>query len=347
VVDLGQQAAFVEAVLQEARHQTEGCGRFDTLYLGGGTPSVLSRDRLAALVDGLRRNLPFAKDTEITLEANPDDVRVADVRLWTSLGINRVSVGAQSFDDDELGFLGRRHSALDALRALELVRAHGPQNLSIDLIYGFYGQDRAVLAGSLQRALSFAPEHLSCYQLTLEPRTTFGRRHARGELRRASEEAERSAFLFVSEAIRACGFDHYEISNFARTPLRRSRHNQKYWLHVETIGLGPAAHSYRDRRRWWNVSTVRDYVARVHDGGDATASSEQLTEEQVQLETLLLGLRTANGVTLEFVKKLPRGMDIVATIAGEGLVSITEDRVVPTLEGYLVADGLPLRFEGK
>jgi oxygen-independent coproporphyrinogen-3 oxidase len=339
------QGGFVEAALREAARYAAGREPFDTLYLGGGTPSVLSLDRLASLAEGLCQRISFDPDTEITIEVNPDDVTTSAVELWHALGINRVSVGVQSFDDGELRFLGRRHSARSALRALETVRDHGPQNLSIDLIYGFYGQSRASILASIDAALSFAPDHLSCYQLTLEPRTPFGRLHARGALRRLDEEEERSFFLLVADAIRSRGYDHYEISNFARTPSKRSRHNQKYWRHVETIGLGPAAHSYRDRCRRWNVDDVAGYIERARSDGDATAGSETLTDFQIRLETLLLGLRTANGVSMEFVNTLPRGREIAAALAADGLVKIANQRVVPTLDGYLLADGLPLRFE--
>lgn len=344
-VDNEPQDAFVEAALREADRYAQGRGPFDTLYLGGGTPSVLSPDRLASLVDGLGRSPFFVPDAEITIEVNPDDVTPPAAKRWRELGINRVSVGAQSFDDDELRFLGRRHSARGAMRALETVREHGPQNLSIDLIYGFYGQSRKNLLTTIDTAFSFAPDHLSCYQLTLERRTPFGRLHAQGAMRRLDEEEERSFFLLVAEAIRSRDFDHYEISNFARTLSKRSRHNQKYWRHAETIGLGPAAHSYRDGRRRWNVDSVAEYVERVCDDGDATVGTETLTELQIRLETLLLGLRTANGISLEFVRTLERGRQIVDVLVGEGLVTIGGDRVAPTLAGFLLADGLPLRFE--
>lgn len=339
------QDAFVEAALREADRHATGRGPFDTLYLGGGTPSVLAPERLASLVNGLGRSCRFAPNVEISLEVNPDDVTLSAAKLWRELGINRISVGVQSFNEDELRFLGRRHSARSARRALEIVREHGPQNLSVDLIYGFYGQSRRSLLATIDTAFSFVPDHLSCYQLTLEQRTPFGRRHAHGTLRRLDEEEERSFFLLVAEAIRSRDFDHYEISNFARTFSRRSRHNQKYWQHVETIGLGPAAHTYRDHHRRWNVANVAEYVERVSVDGEATVGSETLTEIQIRLETLFLGLRTADGVSMEFVRTLKNGREIVDALACEGLVKIVGERVAPTLEGYLLADGFPLRFD--
>lgn len=343
-VDDERRGPFVEAALREADRHAAGRGPFDTLYLGGGTPSVLSPDQLAALVDGLRERCAFHADAEITIEVNPDDVTPSAATHWCELGINRISVGAQSFDDDELRFLGRRHSAHGALRALETVRAQGPQNLSIDVIYGFDGQRRESLLATLDTAFSFEPEHLSCYQLTLEPRTPFGQRHAKGTLQRLDEEEERSFFLRVSDAIRSRDFDHYEISNFSRTFFSRSRHNQKYWRHTETIGLGPSAHSHCDGLRRWNVGSVRDYVRRVRVDGDATFESETLTENQIRLETLLLGLRTANGISLSFVQTLERGRETVDELAREGLVTVVHNRVQPTTKGFLLADGLPLRF---
>jgi putative oxygen-independent coproporphyrinogen III oxidase len=344
-VDSGLRDAFVDAALREAQHHAARRGPFDTLYLGGGTPSVLSPDELCALVEGLRRICAFTSDAEITLEVNPDDVTPTRAKLWRELGMNRLSVGVQSFQDDELRFLGRRHTAHSALRALEAVRDHGPSNLSVDLIYGFCGQTAQSLRSTIDRVFTFAPDHLSSYQLTLEPRTVFGQRHARGELRRLDEEEERSYFLIVADAIRSRDFDHYEISNFARASSMRSRHNQKYWQHTETIGLGPAAHSYRDGCRRWNVTDVAEYIERVRGRGDSTVGSESLTEIQIRLETLLLGLRTADGVSVDFVKTLRRGEDIVAALVREGLVTVGGGRVMPTLDGFLLADGLPLRFD--
>jgi len=343
-VDDSRHDAFVDAALREAERHAASRGPFDTLYLGGGTPSVLAPDRLAALLDGLGERCVFVSDVELTLEVNPDDVTPSLAKHWRELGINRISVGAQSFDEAELRFLGRRHTAAVALRALEAVREHGPQNLSIDLMYGFHGQTESELLLSLDTAFTFAPDHLSCYQLTLEPRTAFGRRHARGDLQRLDEEEERSSFLLVADAIRSRDFDHYEISNFASTLFSRSRHNQKYWRHVETIGLGPGAHSYRERCRRRNVDSVAEYIGRARDDGDATIETETLTENQIRLETLFLGLRTSNGVSLEFVRTLDRGQETVDTLVQEGLVNIVRERVAPTLEGYLLADSLPLRF---
>ncbi len=343
-VDSDSRDGFVRAVLGEAQRHSAGRGPYDTLYLGGGTPSVLSPDEITALVEGLRARCDFFSDAEITIEVNPDDVTPAAAKLWCALGFNRVSVGVQSFDEQELRFLGRRHTAAAALRALRTLRDHGPQNLSIDLIYGFYGQTRESLQASLEAAFSFDPNHLSCYQLTLEPRTPFGLKHAQGALRRLDEDQERAFYLHVADAIRSRNYDHYEISNFARTPAERSRHNQKYWHHTETLGLGPAAHSYRDRRRRWNIDSVEEYVVRAGDRGDATAGGETLSENQIRLETLLLGLRTGNGISVNFVRSLPRGLEIVQALVDEGLLQFEKNRVAPTLEGYLLADGLPLRF---
>jgi oxygen-independent coproporphyrinogen-3 oxidase len=200
-----------EAALYQGRF-----GVFDTLYLGGGTPTLLNPGQFASLLESLRRCFSFSPDTEATLEANPDDLTPEKLRLYRDLGINRLSLGGQSFNDRELAFLGRRHNARQTLAALDAARAAGFANLSLDLIYGVPGQSLEDWRKTLEQALAFHPEHLSCYQLTYEPGTPLSRKKARGEVIPATEEEERAFFLFTSRFLEERVFLHYEISNFAR-----------------------------------------------------------------------------------------------------------------------------------
>ncbi|MFH2006410.1 MAG: radical SAM family heme chaperone HemW [bacterium] len=338
-------ARWQATVLEEARRPEKVFGRFDSLYLGGGTPSVLPLETLERLLRGVRDAFSWMPDVETTLEVNPEDVTREAAIAWCGLGINRISVGVQSFHEDELRFLGRRHTAQQARRAVELVREHGPENVGLDLMYGFAGQQRARWRATLAAAIAFEPAHLSCYMLTIESGTELGRWVADGSVRTLSERLERAFFLDTAEEIRSRGYVHYEISNFARDLSKRSRHNQKYWRHVPTLGLGPSAHSYCDRARWWNVDDVSEYVSRGETAGDVRDGCESLTAKQIQLETLFLGLRTANGVANDFLHTLPNGVATVAVLVREGLLVAEGDRVVPTLDGFALADGLPLRFE--
>jgi putative oxygen-independent coproporphyrinogen III oxidase len=321
---------------------------FDSLYLGGGTPSLLDGTQLSALVQCLRRHFDFAPDTEFTLEANPDDVTTEKLRLWRELGINRLSLGAQSFDEEELRFLQRRHTARQTRAAIEKIRAAGFANLGMDLIYGLPGQSLDAWIKSLERAISFTPEHLSCYQLTIEAGETpllptpLARRLDRGEFRLPEEEAQREFFLFTHQFLEDRGYIHYEISNFARGEEFLCRHNRKYWNHTPYLGLGPAAHSFRDGRRWWNFSSVDQYAAALEAGRAPVAGSESLTPEQLRLEALYLGFRTREGIALEVIQPHPRWQILLSELEQSGLVSLADGRVAATAQGLVMADRLPL-----
>ena len=222
VTDESLISAYLTALDTEARLYREQFPAFDTLFLGGGTPSWLGSAHLAGLMKNLRRHFAFAPDSEITLEANPDDITSEKLRLFRDLGINRLSLGVQSFDEAELRFLGRRHTARQTLAAIDLIRAAGFTNLGLDLMYGLPGQTLDAWLKTLETALSFTPEHLSCYQLTIEAgetpalRTPLARRVARGEISLPDEETQREFFLLTANFLTARGYLHYEISNFAR-----------------------------------------------------------------------------------------------------------------------------------
>jgi putative oxygen-independent coproporphyrinogen III oxidase len=336
-----QMAAWSDAVLAEARLLAPSFGTFDTLYFGGGTPSVLQDDRLGALIDELRRVLRFCEGLEITIELNPGDVDRSRAKRWRAMGIVRASVGVQSFDDAALGFLGRRHDAARARAVIEDLRAGGFENLGIDLIWGLPGQPLDRTMDSLEQALSFAPDHLSCYALTLEPGTPLQRDVAAGAVGEVSDDALADEAMVLWGRLAGAGYDHYEVSSFARTRAHRSRHNVKYWSHVPYLGLGPAAHSFDGARRWANVKSVRDYVAGVCAGRRPLAFEETLTEEQMRSERIALGLRTSEGIARAWVEG-----SALDALAAEGLITLTDDRVIPTERGMLVADALAVVLDG-
>jgi putative oxygen-independent coproporphyrinogen III oxidase len=350
-------AAYLTALDTEARLYREQFLAFDSLFLGGGTPSWLGDAALAGLMKNLRRHFTFAADTEITIEANPDDLTAEKLRLFRDLGINRLSLGVQSFDEDELRFLGRRHTARQTKAAIELILAAGFTNLGLDLMYGLPGQTIAAWLKTLETALSFNPEHLSCYQLTIEAggtpalRTPMARRVARGEISLPDEETQREFFLLTANFLTARGYLHYEVANFARQgPQAGSlcshscRHNLKYWTRTPYLGLGPAAHSFDGRRRWWNVASVGDYCSSLNAGIAPVAEAETLTPEHIRLETLALGFRTREGVSLATIREHPNGDAKVAALTQAGLVRVDRGRVIATLDGLVVADRLPLEF---
>ena len=348
--------AFLEALEREAQIYKESFASFDSLYLGGGTPSLLTSEQLTLLTKNLRRHFTFSTDTEFTLEANPDDVTSENLRFWRDLGINRLSLGVQSFDEPELVFLKRRHTARQNIRSLEMIRAAGFQNLGLDLIYGLPGQTLDGWTKTMATALSFAPEHLSCYQLTITAGETpaphetpalptpFARRAARGELTLPDDEAQRDFFLLTGQFLQDHGYLHYEVSNFAKEERYCCRHNRKYWDHTPYLGLGPAAHSYRNSRRWWNFSSVAQYCAALNGGQAPQAGSEALTPEQLRLESLCLGFRTREGVALEVIRQFPGWKAVLSELQESGLLQLTAGRVAATPQGLVVADRLPLSF---
>jgi oxygen-independent coproporphyrinogen-3 oxidase len=338
---------FLAALDQEARLYRDQFPAFDSLFLGGGTPSLLGEAHLAELMKILRCAFAFAPDSEITIEANPDDLTADKLALFRDLGVNRLSLGVQSFDEEELRFLGRRHTAKRTVDALGLIRAAGFTNLGLDLMYGLPGQTLDAWLQTLKKALSFAPEHLSCYQLTLAPETPLGRRLAAGQLTPLDEETQREFFLLTGQFLTARGYLHYEVANFARGEVSVCRHNLKYWTRTTYLGLGPAAHSFQAGRRWWNAASVTQYCASLNAGRPPVAGQETLTPAQIRLETLSLGFRTHEGVSLETIREQPGGDAILAELTQAGLLRVDHDRVIATPQGLVVADRLPLWFADK
>jgi oxygen-independent coproporphyrinogen-3 oxidase len=344
ITDLSLIQDWPAALEKEAVLYRDQFGVFDTLYLGGGTPSLLSPGQLEAMLTALRQHFLFSSDAEITLEANPDDLSREKLAAYRDLGVNRLSVGVQSFNDQDLAFLGRRHTARQAVQALEWARTAGFDNLSLDLMYALPGQTKGGWRQTLETALSFQPEHLSCYQLTVEGCTPLAARQARGEFQAAGEESEGALFLLTSEFLADRGYLHYEISNFAQGEENCCRHNPKYWQHIPYLGLGPGAHSFKDGLRWWNYSDLKRYSTALAAGAAPVAGRESLTPEQLRLETLYLGFRTRRGVALEDLHPYCNWKAALAELAEAGLVEVVQGRARPTRQGFLVADGLPLRF---
>ena len=317
---------------------------FDTVYFGGGTPSLLSPATLGEMLDFFRERFRLAADVEITLEANPGDLDREKVRELRNIGINRLSLGVQSFFEEDLKFLGRRHSAQDAVQAIEAARWAGFENLGLDLIFGIPGQTGSRWQEALARALSFQPEHISTYQLTPEEGTPLGNRVARGRVRLWGEEESARHFLETSRMLESRGYLHYEVSNFARGEERTSRHNRKYWQQVPYLGLGPAAHSYRENRRWWNPASLQEYLGRVREGRKPVAGEEVLSPGQMRMESVLLGFRNRAGVAMGQLRLNPRSRAVLAELEASNKVNRQRDRLIPTPLGYLLADQLPLFF---
>jgi putative oxygen-independent coproporphyrinogen III oxidase len=340
----GDVAGLLEALSKEAAFNHDLFGTFDTLYIGGGTPSLLGEGEITELFEHLTRSFDFAGDAEITIEANPDDVTVAKLATWRDLGVNRVSLGVQSFDDAELRFMRRRHDAAQAYAAAALMGDAGFASVGLDLIYGFEGQSMASWERTMRRALALSPTHLSCYQMTIEPTTEFGKMVQAGSLETPDEESQRAFFLRTSQFLGEHRYIHYEISNFARGEEHLSRHNRKYWHHAQYLGLGPSAHSFGGGKRWWNVRSVEAYCRLLAGGGSPVEDSESLSDDELAFEALYLGFRTRDGVPLEVLGRHPGWQGALDALVAESLVIVTNGRAVPTLNGFCLADRLALAF---
>jgi oxygen-independent coproporphyrinogen-3 oxidase len=334
---------FVEAILREWSQWLDHPGwtaspTIDTIYFGGGTPSRLAPESLSELLDRFRRDRDVAAGAEITLETNPDDVTPATALAWMAAGINRISLGAQSFVEPVLAWMHRTHTAGQIDAAVPVLRAAGFGNLSLDLIYALPTELPRDWAGTLERALALGPDHLSLYALTVEQGTPLGRWNARGETVLATDERAAEEFLYAHERIAAAGFEHYEVSN-AGLPGFRARHNSAYWERKPFVGVGPSAHSGFGVERSWNVREWEDYRRRSAEGLELQAGSETLTPEQVNLEEVYLGLRTLQGVPSSRIpaELLPRWVE-------EGWATVDAGRLRLTPEGWLRLDALVARL---
>ena len=321
---------------------------FDTVYIGGGTPSLLSSQQLKDILTSIQKNFDFTSDPEMTIETNPADLDRSLLESMRDMGVNRINIGIQSFEDGVLDFLSRRHSARQAISAIQASRKAGFENIGLDLIYGVPGQDINSWLTTLKEAVAFSPEHLSCYQLTLAAKTPLGIRYQAGEFLMPGEELQYEFFVKTSEFLKDAGYIHYEVSNFARGTKYASRHNQKYWDHSPYLGLGPSAHSFQDDRRWWNHRSLEQYITGINAGILPVEETEILTTEQLRLEAFYLGLRTKKGVSLHDFKTRYRydlfaeKREILNKLQEEGFIAIRDGCIYPTQAGLAVADSLAL-----
>jgi oxygen-independent coproporphyrinogen-3 oxidase len=290
---------YVSALDRELmiRYGDDGGWTVDTLYLGGGTPSRLGGAGVARAIEAIRRRLSFADRAEVTIEANPEDISADAVAAWRDAGVNRLSIGAQSFDDEVLAWMHRTHDSSAIGRGVDVARRGGIENVSIDLIFALPQEVKRSWRRDVARALELAPSHVSLYGLTVEPHTPLGRWQNRGDVNEAPDDRYESEFLHAHDAMTAAGFEHYEVSNFGLVGMR-SRHNSAYWNESPYAGLGPSAHEFDGRSRRWNVPAYTDWLRKIGAGRDPIEQSEELTLENRSAERVYLGLRTTDGLVL-------------------------------------------------
>ncbi len=335
---------FVDALLREleGRAGEVGAPPFDTIYIGGGTPSTLPAEELGRL---LRDVVPMARhDAEVTIEVNPDDVSAPLVDLLAGAGVNRVSMGVQSLSDEELRAITRRHDAAGARRAVELLRQGGISNLSLDLIYGLPGQTPRSWRASVEGILEMRPQHVSAYLLSYEPGTRLTRDLAAGRITAATEAEAEDYYLYLCSSLASSGYDHYEISNFA-LPGFYSRHNSSYWdPSAAYLGIGPGAHSYDGHsRRRANRASLSRYLEAPEGAADPDLC-ESLSADQIIDEQIMLGLRTRRGLSL---LSLPDGerrgvLDRARPAIASGHLSLSADGLSLSIpeRHWLIADAI-------
>ncbi len=336
---LDRMDALVEALRTELlRRSHEFRGEtVDTIYLGGGTPSLLNERDLSALLNDARKLVRLAGTAEVTMEVNPDDVTAEDIDAWKRIGITRLSIGVQSFNDQRLSFMGRAHNADQSARSLDLIAKAGFASWTMDLIYGLPGMTVEEWAAQLDQALSFAPPHISAYCLTVEPRTALHKQVERGDVIAAPDEDQAQQFELLQQRLEAAGYVHYEISNFGK-PGHFSRHNTSYWQGLPYVGIGPSAHSYDGAVRRWNVANNSRYIAGVN-AGEVYWEEERPTVVQQANERIMTGLRTMWGVGLEALPDLAQATErTVQRYVGSGHLVRNANRIVLTKAGKLLAD---------
>ena len=297
------QQKYVEALCKEIALRKEYTGNqaIGTIYLGGGTPSTLTAEQLESIFGTIYSHYPIAPDPEVTIECNPDDLTPEFLTALRRMPVNRISMGIQSFNDAQLKRLGRRHDAAKARQAVANARAAGYDNISIDLMFALPGSNRAEWQETLDTTIALHPDHISAYNLMYEEGTPLHRALERGDFQELSEEENLEQFRMLIDSMRAAGYRHYEISNFA-FPGRESRHNSSYWNDTPYIGCGAAAHSYNGNSREWNIADIKAYIEGM-ESGCRNYEIENLTEEESYNDTILTRLRTADGIPLQWMKE--------------------------------------------
>ena len=316
----------------------------ETIYFGGGTPSLLPSSAIAGMMDSIYKNFTISENPEITLECNPDDLSPDRLKSWKQAGISRLSIGIQSFFDEDLSWMNRAHDSKQALYSVEMIKAAGFENFSIDLIYGLPGLTDEKWGRNLHTAVSANPNHISCYALTVEPKTALYKMIRMKETEDIKPEKQAAQFLTGIETLEAAGFEHYEISSFAK-PGKRSRHNSAYWQSKKYLGLGPAAHSFNGISRQWNISNNALYIKSLMNG-QLNMEFETLQTKDLLNEYIMTSLRTIEGMDLQYVssqfgkEKSNKLAENAAKYICSNKMEQVEEKMLLTREGKLFADGI-------
>jgi oxygen-independent coproporphyrinogen-3 oxidase len=354
VTDLALKPMFLKALIAEMDLvSTEGLC-FDTLYIGGGTPSVYGYHDIGRIVSTVLQNFNFQADSEITIEVNPGTGSPEQLNGYRKAGINRINIGVQSFSQKNLDFLGRIHTIKEARKALTEAQRAGIIDIGLDLIYGLPDQSNLDWLADLQQAIEYEPNHISCYMLTYEKGTPLHSSREDGRIQPLAEDKVRTLFETTIDFLEDHKYFQYEISNFARIgndgKPNISRHNLKYWTLTPYIGLGPSAHSFIETRRYWNVSNVDSYINAIESGQLPVDDKEVLTQDQQMIEAIYLGLRMTAGIDLagfrakfgiDFIKTFK---EVIADLAERNYIAVENSRCALTRQGRVYLDSITTMF---
>jgi len=350
VVSDGDHASFLNALLREAEMRRDYIGNttVSTIYFGGGTPSVLGVNDLGGILDQLAKQFTVEQLCETTIELNPDDVSYEYMKGLKKAGFNRISLGIQSWRDDDLILLNRRHTAGQASKSMKDIIKAGFENIAIDLIYGIPGMSLRAWESNLEQSLAFGLKHLSAYHLTIEPGTPLGKMKEEGLFAEADEEKSNSEFNILVKKMESAGFIHYEISNFGK-PGYFSVHNTNYWKQVPYVGLGPSAHSFNGYSRQWNISDLNGYVKSINEG-KMFFEKEELDLKTRFNEYIMTSLRTMWGIDLEYLESAfeKENYDYVKNLSGKfidyGMMKRDKKNLVLTNQGKMISDNIISEF---
>lgn len=342
---LKKKGEMVQALMQEIYlRRTELLDEpVETIYFGGGTPSILSTTDIQQIIQAVYQHFEVTANPEITLEANPDDLSLAVLQSYKEIGINRLSIGVQSFFDDDLKLMNRAHSAAESLACLQNARTLF-DNITIDLIYGIPGMSLEKWQQNIQTALSLHIPHISSYALTVEPKTALHKMVSSGQVAQLSDESAQEHFLYLTDALQAADFIHYEVSNFAREGYF-SKNNSAYWLGKKYLGIGPSAHSYNGKIRSWNIANNSLYIKAIAQG-KLPSESETLTFEDRYNEAIMTGLRTIWGVSFARIES-EFGLETLSHLQTQarkyldnGWLEIKDEQLMTTRSGKFMVDGI-------
>jgi oxygen-independent coproporphyrinogen III oxidase len=343
---------FTSALLKEIQLQKGYFGpiekKIETIYLGGGTPSLLSIVSLNQIIKAIGSSYSIVQDAEITMEVNPDDMSLEYLKGLRGIGINRLSIGVQSFSDFDLKFLGRRHDATSAINSVKMAQKGGFSNISIDLIYGIPSSSKETWEQNLKTAFSLGIQHLSCYHLTIEPKTPLFLKWKKGQVMPIAEDQSEIQFRILRDYASENGFDHYEISNLC-IPGFESKHNSAYWNGVHYLGLGPSAHSFNGKSRSWNPSSLKIWTQSI-ESGMISSETELLTEADKLNEYIMVSLRTSHGLHIESFKtmfgepQLKRLLKIAKKHIDTGRVIEKDGRLKINPDFFIISDSILIDY---